>query len=301
MTIFTAFCNKVASKYHQWHYQRAVERVNVTPPLQPGHLPFAVLSMVQKRDVLPYLVALKSFALHANPQRVVVVCDPSIDAADEAVFRQHVPHIELRRAEEFQDPRIPKGGTWERLAAIAQYNTSTYVVQLDADTVALGPLPEVVEAIQRGCGFVIGEDPNQQLLTTTQAAELARGWPDRHIQAVAEKTMAKAGLDLPMYVRGCSGFTGFPVSTDMQDRLYAFAQKMRAATGDRWSEWGTEQVTSNYLVANARGTSVLPFPAYSTPNNGPDPRIRFFHFIGYIRYRSSHYANTTQFVIKRMC
>lgn len=288
--------NKLVTNYQRNRYMGVAEAVLKTPPILRGDTPFSVLSMVQKRDVVPYLVALKSFAQHTSPERVVVVCDPSIDDADRAAFKQHVPHIELLKAESFRSKEYPVGGTWERLAAIAQLSRETYTIQLDADTLTVAPIDEVLRAISDGKGFVIGEKEHQPLMTLQQTADNARSWDERHIQSLSEKQMVNAGLSLPLYVRGCSGFTGFPPSDSMRERMIEFSSRMATVTKGRWSEWGTEQVTSNYLVANALGTEVLPYPRYSTPEYRVD-EVAFFHFIGYVRFVNSLYRRKTQQVL----
>lgn len=280
-------------------YERVVKGVLDTPPLQPGKLPFIALSMVHQRDVLPYLVAIKSFAKQANPQRVVIVCDPTIGDKERQIFKKHVPHVELRDAAEFRIPDIPVGGTWERLSAISEYVKNTYTVQLDADTITVAPIPDVVEAVGNSRGFVIGEDPGQPLLTLDDAATLSKDWNDKHIQAYSEKRMIEAGLSMNLYVRGCSGFTGFPVDVGMNGKMIDFSRKMRAVTQLRWGEWGTEQITSNYLVANSNDAKVLPFPAYRTPR-GTLTDVRFAHFIGYVRFANDLYRQATRRTIKML-
>ncbi|MGE5387000.1 MAG: hypothetical protein ACM3SV_14045 [Betaproteobacteria bacterium] len=275
-------------------YARTTRGILSTKPLAAGDLPFMALSMVHKRDVLSYLVAIKSFAMHANPQRVVIVCDPSIGDAERHIFKQHIPHVELRRAEEFRHVAIPQGGCWERLSAISQYAPENYVVQLDADTVTVGAVPEVVSAIRGEHGFVLAEEPEQRIVTLEETAERARPWvsPTVHIQGLAEALMVEAGLNQPLYVRGCAGFTGFPKTATMQAELFDFSVKMREKTNSRWSDWGTEQVASNFLVANAPGTTTLPFPMYGTPNKADD-HTAFLHFIGSMRFINRMYETVS--------
>ncbi|MCW5652276.1 hypothetical protein [Hydrogenophaga sp.] len=290
---------RLVTDYQKKRYQQVASQVLQTPPLQPGSSPFMALSMVHQRDVVPYLVAIKSFYRVTRPQRIAIVCDPSIGDAERAIFKQHIPFAELRRAEEFQHPRIPKGGTWERLAAIASYSPETYVVQLDADTLTVAELPEVMDAVTQRQGFVIGEIPDQPLLTLAQTSHNARQRVHPHIQVLAEQNMADAGLSLPLYTRGCSGFTGFPSNPAMREQMFEFSEKMARVTQGRWAEWGTEQVTSNYLVANAARTRVLPCPKYSTPERDFDA-IAFFHFIGYVRFVNSLYRVKTQYILPRL-
>lgn len=113
--------------------------------------------------------------------------------------------------------------------------------------------------------------------------------------------MAEVGLpESSMYTRGCSGFTGFPPSTGMLDHLLQFSTSMSRAIGmARWSSWGSEQVTCNYLVANAAGTEVLPFPAYGTPDVMNEETV-FIHFMGSMRFTDNKYALVSRTVIQRM-
>lgn len=291
--------NRLATDYQKPRYMEVARQVLQTAPLTPGDAPFMTLSMVHQRDVIPYLVAVKSFACHLRPERITIVCDPSIDEEARQIFRQHIPFVELRQAQEFQSEAHPKGGCWERLAAIASYSPEHYVVQLDADTVTVAPLPEVESAIRNRHGFVLGEKENQQLMTLAETEANAHDWSDRHIQSVSEKRMDSAGLSMNLYVRGCAGFTGFPSNGQMAEQMREFSSKMAQVALGRWAEWGTEQVTSNYLVANAEQTRVLPYPRYSTPERNIED-IVFFHFIGYVRYVNSLYRTKTLQVLPQL-
>jgi hypothetical protein len=293
---------RLRKNYYQWHYLHAAKGVLKTAPITPGTLPFMLLSMVQKRDVLSYLVAVKSFTSYANPSRVVVVCDPSIDDADRAVMRAHVPHIELVAADEFIHPNIPRGGCWERLFAITHYVETNYVVQLDADTVTFKPIPEVLTAIQQSKGFVLGEEADQPLLSLETTSQNAKGRLQTrpHIQTYSEVAMVDVGLPIgAQYVRGCAGFTGFPQTEAMRAKMLNFSRLMNAHFGERWATWGTEQVASNFLVANAPGTTVLPFPKYGTPDSD-NGGTAFLHFIGSLRFINRKYQHRSEQFIKSM-
>lgn len=298
MSLVNQIRNRLVTSYHHAHFNRVARGVLKTRPLRAGDLPFVTLSMVQHRDVLAYLVAIKTFAHHAPSARVVVVCDPTITLEDRACLKQHVPHIELREAVEFRHSAIPVGGTWERLSAITTYVNEAYVVQLDADTVCTAPLIEVCNAVQQGHGFVLGEVAEQRILSLAETAKNSENWSDRHIQAVAEKTMESV-LGDRLYIRGCSGFTGFPSGSSLRTKMLDFSSKMAGRIGARWSEWGTEQVASNFLVANSLGTQILPFPKYSTP---PKDRhdVAFHHYIGHIRFRDSRYANAAELALRQL-
>lgn len=298
MSLKKRITKRLNTTLNKFLYAQTTRGILSTAPLVPGELPFTALSMVHVRDVLSYLVAIKSFAMHANPRHVVIVCDPSIGERERKLFKKHIPHVELRRAEEFRHAMIPQGGCWERLSAISEYSREDYVVQLDADTVTVRPVPEVVSAIRGEHGFVLAEESDQRIVTLEETAERARPWvsPTVHIQGLSEALMVEAGLNQPLYVRGCAGFTGFPKTDAMQAELFDFSTKMRKKTDARWSDWGTEQVASNYLVANAPDTVTLPFPMYGTPNKADD-RTAFLHFIGSMRFTSRMYEKISGAIV----
>ena len=100
-------------------------------------------------------------------------------------------------------------------------------------------------------------------------------------------------------VSGCSGFTGFPANQDNVERLIDFSERMAASIGEAWWKWGTEQVSSNYLVANTHGARVLPYPKYSNP---PDVNAHtvFCHYIGSHRFTNRNYELATRKIIREL-
>lgn len=300
MSLVNRVVQRLKRDYFRGQYQKAAREILATRPLGRGDLPFTLLSMVHQRDVHSYLVAVKSFAHFLNPGRLVVVCDPSIGQQDRALLKRHLPHVELREAHEFTHPDIPRGGTWERLYAITEYAQDSYVVQLDADTLTVQPIPEVRAAILAGAGFVIGEMPDTPTRSLAAARENALPWmePGAHIQGIAETEMVNVGLPADArYIRGCSGFTGFPCSATMRAAMTDFSRRMTGKLGAEWTRWGTEQVTSNYLVSNANGTHPLPFPKYGTPDCATG-ETAFFHFIGSMRFINSKYETSSRQAIR---
>lgn len=299
MSLLHRVIHRLKKDYFRAQYEKAVGQIRSTAPLKRGDLPFAVLSMVHKRDVDSYLVAVKSFCHFANPERIVIVCDPSISDEDRKVFSAHIPHVELRHADEFVHPDIPRGGCWERLFAITDIVKDTYVVQLDADTLTVKPIPEVLEGVKNGTGFVLGETPDTPARLLGAVRENALQWigPGAHIQAIAEVEMVNVGLpEDARYIRGCAGFTGFPRSADLRSKLIDYSRRMRDKIGNDWTRWGTEQVSSNYLVSNTPGVKALPFPEYGTPDHATSKTV-FYHFIGSLRFVNSKYEKTSRQVI----
>lgn len=242
-----------------------------------------------------YLAAVKSFAQRLPPREVHVVDDGSLDASDRALLAEHAPGVIFHPLAECRDPALPAGGTWERLTAIAHLSEDRYVVQLDADTLTLDAIDEVAATISAGRSFSIGTWDNQAVEVASERARTARahlGTARPHIQVLAEAQFDRIGGGQALsYVRGCSGFSGFAASTGKLDFIRERSRELHALLGDRWLEWGSEQVMSNLVVANQPAARVLPHPEYADCEKMRPGVTRFVHFIGTCRFRQGRYAN----------
>ena len=73
---------------------------------------------------------------------------------------------------------------------------------------------------------------------------------------------------------------------------------MNEIIGEDWSKWGTEQVTSNFLIANSSPSKMMPFPKYAgyyPP--GSYQNSHFTHFAGHHRWKNGFYIkNARNFV-----
>ncbi|MBV8681436.1 MAG: hypothetical protein JO111_01080 [Caulobacteraceae bacterium] len=281
----------LAERMNGWRFSHAIKAILDTPPAPRGAARFTALSMVRTRDVLPYLLAIKSFVRFARPERVLVVADPTLTDGDRALIRRHVPHVEILPPEAFRHPSLPQGGTWERLAAIAALNADESIVQLDADTVTFDEPTEVVEAASNGGTFVISSEAGVRIVDLASASRdgVERQAHTSHIQVAAEARLAE--LPEPgslRYARGCSGFTGFGRGALAPNRLREFSAQMREFLGARWDEWGTEQVASNLLAASTPGAFLLPHPRYCNADS-LGPATIFAHYAGYVRFRTRDY------------
>lgn len=270
----------------------AIKKMRRTPDLKMRPGGPVLLSMVHHRDVLSYLLASKSFARLIAPAKVVIVADPSITSADREFLKQHIPEVCFRNAAEFHCPELPKGGTWERLTAIAEYAQENFVIQLDADTVTTKAMPEVEHAIKANHAFLLGTEDVQHIQPVFEIATWAKGRlaGNDHVQLLAESVLDR----LPdqrhwKYARACSGFAGFPKGAFNREKLVRISQEMGALLGARWTEWGTEQFTSNLVLASIEGAELLPHPKYCAPHRA-NGDTAFRHFIGYVRHTTPLYA-----------
>ena len=253
-----------------------------------------LLSQLQHKDVLLFLLATKSFTRRVRPSAVYVLDDGSLSANDRAVLRAHILDVNLLERADFSSAACPRGGTWERLLAISSLVRDHYVVQLDSDTLTIGPVDEVRVCIEQRTAFALGTWNHQEIETMRERRDTARkliAQTDGHVQVVAEANLDKLdGFDSLRYVRGCSGFAGFPRGSFTREFVEVISTQMRAAIGDKWNEWGSEQVMSNIVVANIPDAVVLPHPKYADCHKMKPGVTEFIHFIGSCRFYGGNYA-----------
>lgn len=265
---------------------------------------FGLLSQIRHADLTMYLLAVKSFSSRLAPASVHIVDDGSLTCEDRRLLAQHIPGHVMLRAEDFRRSDCPRGGTWERLIAIAHLVKDRYTIQLDADTLTLDTVPEVAECVRTNTSFAIGTWDQQTPETMKERREVALRHVQGerpHIQLIAESRLdALDNFDSMLYIRGCSGFSGFAKGCIVPDRLGAWSNQMRAVTGDRWSDWGTEQFMSNIVVANSQSSRVLPHPRYCDCTRYVAGQAAFVHFIGTCRFKGGHYAKTAGQLIARL-
>lgn len=283
----------------------AQRKILATPPLQKIESTGpTVLSMIRSIDVHMYLTALKSFARHCPPSRVCVLNDGTLGAAELAALHEHIPFVEILELGDYQSSKYPTGGTWERLAALATLSGEGYTIQLDADTLTVGAIDEVVQTAREGIPFTLGSAQGTHLIGADEASRNAQSFQlegDTHIQVAAEMALGQlAGADGLRYVRGCSGFTGIPVGALNVDAIAQWSARFSAVLGARWSEWGTEQFMSNFLIANMPGSRVLPHPKYATCPPQMGSVNAFVHFAGYCRFEGGRYQGLSQRVIEEL-
>jgi hypothetical protein len=253
-----------------------------------------LLSQLQHKDVLMFLLAVKSFAKRVAPRAVYVLDDGSLSADDRAALREHIPGLTVLELVDFRSSACPSGGTWERLLAISTLVRDHYVIQLDSDTLTIGPIVEVRDCIERQAAFTIGTWDKQTIETMRERCDTATKLAPKvagHIQVVAEAHFNRLrDFESLRYVRGCSGFAGFARRSFTREFVEDISAQMRSALGERWAEWGSEQVMSNIVVANIPGAVVLPHPKYADCYKMKSQLTEFIHFIGSCRFDNGNYA-----------
>ncbi|ODU12271.1 MAG: hypothetical protein ABS91_01905 [Thiobacillus sp. SCN 64-35] len=275
------------------HRARGVLRSLPVTLVKDANAP-AVLSQVQHKDVLMYLGAVQSFACRLALAEVHVVSDGSLTEADRALLARQIPGIQFHELADCREPGLPQGACWERLTAIARLSRTRYVIQLDADTLTLAGIDEVRSAVRNGQSFSIGTWDGQVIEAAVDRAHAAQArisGAKPHIQLLAEAHFDRLNEAPALkYVRGCAGFSGFARGEGKLELMRNLSGQLQALLGDRWLEWGSEQVMSNLVVANQQGAIVLPHPEYADCIKMRQGTTRFIHFIGTCRFQGGIYA-----------
>ena len=258
--------------------------------------------MVRSRDAAMYLLAIKSVYRFIGEGGVCAILDRGAPPRVHELLRAHVPGLEIAYVEDIEVGKCQRGGTWERILFILDRSHANYVIQVDADVLALAPLDEVVDAYKSNRSFTMPQEERggQGML---DAAAFSRKQDD-HITHCAEVAFERyPNAENLKYIRGSSGFAGFSKGGFTREQAEAFSQQISKLIGERWREWGSEQVMSNYAVANSPNAIALPFRSYHCfdPASGAVPASsKCLHFIGTIRYAKGSYAALGRRVIEEL-
>jgi hypothetical protein len=249
-----------------------------------------------------YFVAIKTFAQFVPARRVIVIAD-SLSEQEKRTVRRHVDGVELLDMETVDTEDMPRGGTWERLLTIVRQSSTAYTIQLDADTITDARPAEVLECIAGNRSFTLGTGMGRRVITAREASAAVShlSSPTAHVQVVAEAALDKIS-DSDNYVRGNSAFAGFAKGAHNMDSLRTFSQRMSDILGkDKWKEWGSEQVASNYMIANSPNPYVLPFERYRYYKSGTRiDSCAFIHFMGTYRFAGGVYRRLAGEKIRSM-
>lgn len=286
-------------------HNRAIRAILDTPPIVPANDGLVLFSMIGTAVLCPYLVAVKSLWHQLRRGRVVILDDGTLTASDKAVLAHHCGNPEIIPIASVRTGEFPQGGTWERLLTILDRRVNEYWLQLDSDTVTLGPVPEVARAIEANRSFTLLGGSDAEIGALPLADIAARLYPqgpqdEGHIQARVESRMGLMGGDPGWrYIRGCSGFAGFAAGNVGRLLAGAFLTELKQQIGERdVTIWGTEQITSSFIVANEPAPVLLPSTRYLNYWGTPWGReAGFVHFVGTHRYDHGCYAEQSRALI----
>lgn len=304
---------RVLGKFRQLAQLRAAARVLDTAPIEPAGDGLVFFSMLGHGGVLPYLVAVKSLHAAIGRGRVALLDDGTLTTRERALIAHHLGDPQILSIRDVSTGACPTGGCWERLTALLAMTRDDYVVQVDSDTVTLGPLPEVAAAIAANRSFTLLGDPGAEThgvlgLPAFMAAYHPHGsridpHGDAHVQGAIEGNWhLYPDGGRWRYVRGCAGFAGFARGAFAPYSAECFSRAAeRIVGGAKWRRWGSEQVASNFLIANAPDPVLLPYAGYANYWREPVPDdVRFLHFVGTHRHATDEYRRATIRAIERL-
>jgi len=276
------------------YFNRTCSGIYGTPPVNQGDGGFAIATMLQHVDVVQYLVAIKTFChFVATPSQVHIVNDGSLTAEDIRQLKHHVPGVHIEHIGQIDTGSCPTGSCWERLKYVVDLSQSIYVVQMDADTFCRTELPEVNQAIKNNRSFLLGTDMGHAPVPTHQASEFAASLPLSHVQLHSEIELKNLDGEDLKYMRACAGFAGFAKGAVNWQSVEHFSSQMEKLVIDErwsWNTWGTEQVTSNFALANTPDPVALNEPDYLNYFGRAESQgARFFHFLGESRFQNDFY------------
>lgn len=261
-----------------------------------------IVSQLYHPDMTMYLLAVKSFARFVTPRGFVVVDDGLLEE-DKRILSEHLSAIRFVPSQDVHVGVCPAGGCWERILTLSEENQLHYVIQLDSDTLTISEPTEVLQCLERDRTFTLGTNTGRQAIGLSEASKFARGKASDHVQNHAERALENyPGHENLKYVRGCAGFTGFSKGELSREKIEEFSSQMEKLVGkEKWREWGSEQVTSNFIAANAADVLVLPVERY--PFWAPEIDISqaaLVHFFGTYRFSGGMYLRQAKRIIKQL-
>ncbi|MDF1833902.1 MAG: hypothetical protein P1U62_03335 [Alteraurantiacibacter sp. bin_em_oilr2.035] len=288
------------SKLEATRHAEAITGILQTPPIAARQDGVVLFSMIGTAVLLPYLVAVKSLHHELDRGRIAILDDGTLTAQDKAILAHHCSDPEIMRIQDVVLGEFPKGGTWERLLTILDRRGGEYWIQLDSDTVTLGPVPDVVDAIARNRSFLFLGEAESSIGPLPLPEFLQQFYPegakDSHVQSRIESGFDRIDTARGWeYVRGCSGFAGFAALGAGRRMASVFLAEMKAIIGEHdVSIWGTEQVTSNFLLSNETSLLILPYDRYLNYwREAWDDDARFVHFVGTHRHHDDAYIRAS--------
>jgi hypothetical protein len=295
---------KVRRKYNEWHYRQIAKGILDTAPIRSTKDAPQYVSLVCHRDLLPYLVAIKSVFSKIQKGQVVVLNDGSLTPSDLEILRHHLDDPQMFHVDDIDTGPCPSYICWSRLLLISDLVKDGYVVQVDSDIVAQSDVPEILECLEQDQGFMIVNPRNPGRVSFVEMTQWLEehGWRPSSIQLRAEHALK----NLPdpenrFYVRGTAAFVGFPKDSIRREDIYRFSQEVEPHVGEIWHNWGSEQTTTNHVVGNMKNLRLLEFPDYINHTPKVDvAQSKIVHFFGTHRFFNGRYVTSSRQAIRAL-
>lgn len=242
-------------------------------------------------DVQMYILAVKALYRRLGRGKIVAIINRNLPESNRALIRKHLVTVDFQILEDLPVGRCQRGGTWERVIFCVNRSATDYVIQIDADVLCINRIEEVLDCVEQNRAFTLSEGLPIQPLNSWVEKAVARK-SDHIVNTFELKGPEFPDSDKLLYARGSSGFAGFAKGGVTFDLLQTFHDGGVKVHGERWKEWGTEQIASNFMVANSPNALILPYPKYCTfepeyatfQKQGIGDNISLLHFIGIFRF-----------------
>lgn len=282
-------------RFAETRSQLWIRRIHRTAPLERAEHGPIFVSQLAAVYLDMYLLAVKSVGIWIKPSRCIVLSDGSLKPSHLRILRHHIPGIDVRDVDSVDVGHCPQGGCWERLVTCITESASAFVMQIDSDTVTYARPDAVLQCIRENRSFTMSgcltdaNDSSTRLMSRSEAADARRAEAAQsehpHVQIAAETVLPRLPDAMGNhYIRGSAGYAGFGRGAITIGALEAFSTAMAGQIGPRWTEWGTEQVASNFVIANSSGGTVLPWPDYAGQKPGLPETHVMVHFTGEHRF-----------------
>ncbi len=288
-------------------HNRAIAEILNSPPVAPQQDGLVIFSELGTMQMLPYLVALKSFWRQMRRGRVVILDDGTLTAQDRTILAQHSGDPELLRAgEKRRHLPLPAGG-WEGLFTMLERRTGEYWVKLDPDTLTLGPLPEIERALASNRSFTMmareQSPPEPMRLRQFASAFHPKGPQDGDLQMRIESRLGQlSGSDSWRYLEGSGGICGFAACGAGSELAAAFRHQLADMLGEEPIGREAAQVACNFVIANEGAPACLPTERYGQYRGNPaDDDLALLHFKGAEKYLNGAYSELSRTVIAAIC
>lgn len=297
----------IYEKFMKLRFGRVARGVRNTPPITYRESKsVTILSMVGNDTVDMYLLAIKSFMKNFGYGNIEVINDGSLTEGDINVLHDHIPGVNISESSMIDTLNCPSYISWKRLFRAQQLAESSYVIQLDSDTLSLGPLVDVHNHVQSNTGFLTGSKRWNGPVDVEFLHGIVSQWKSTHVQARAENNFKYLSFfkNGTKYLRGCAGFAGYPKNFANVDNIAELSENIQYYVGEDWIKWGSEQTATMCLISKCQGSKILPWPYYQNYgmpfSSEKIASMNLVHFIGSNRFKDSEYLKLSKMVIKSL-
>lgn len=298
---------KLTNKITKARFDSSIEQVLKTPPVKyRKDSSVTIISMVGSNTVNMYLLAIKSFMKNFGYGEIEAINDGSLTDSDIAALKHHVPGLHISEAKDISTHGCPTYISWKRLFRAQQLSESSYVIQLDSDTLSLGPLVEINDRVVKNEGFLIGSERWGKAVGVNLLRDIVCQWNNNHVQPLAEANFhcMKFFSDGTKYIRACAGFAGYPKNFATIEQIQALSNEIESYVGKEiWYGWGSEQTATMCLISKTHNAKILPWPYYQNfkfpISNECIESMNLVHFIGSNRYDEGTYRKLAKKNIAR--